>query len=139
MSQSSPDKCSHTAANGTTCIISHKMLSGEVWTRCMLCGKTTRSAELLNLATEMGFRMGQSAATLVAATADSHAALPMQVGGQTAHFNYDKEQEDSRDTVIRRQKVIEEAGRSAAAAFDAGIEAENNPVKLDSDRKLKAI
>ena len=126
MFQSSPDKCSHTAANGTTCIISHTMLSGEVWTRCLRCGKT--------------IRMGQSVATLVAATADSHAALPMQVGGQTAFFNYD-EQEDSNTvkTLARRQKVIDDAGRAAAAAFDAGTEAERNLVKLDSDRKLKAI
>ena len=127
MFQSSPDKCSHTAANGTTCIISHKMLSGEVWTRCLRCGKT--------------IRMGQSVATLVAATADSHAALPMQAGGQTASFNYDEEQEDSNTvkTLARRQKVIDDAGRAAAAAFDADTEAERNPVKLDSDRKLKAI
>ena len=39
----------------------------------------------------------------------------------------------------RRRKAMEDAARAAAAAFDAGIEAENNPVKLDSDRKLKAI
>jgi hypothetical protein len=151
MSQSSPDQCPHTAANN----ISHTMPSGEVWTRCMRCGKTTRSAaepmggsenvnissDVLNLAAEMGFRMGQSVAVLVAATADSHAALPTQSGGQTAHFSYGAGQEDCNtvETLSRRQKVIDEAGRYAAAAFDAGIEAERNPVELDGDRKLKAI
>ena len=118
MSQSAPDQCFHTAANGTACTISHTMPSGEVWTRCTRCGKTTKAppnitSEVLNLATEMGFRMGQSVATMVAATEDSR-ALPMQAGGQTAHFNYE-----------------EQAGHSTRV--------ENNPVKLDSDRRLKAV
>ena len=47
--------------------------------------------------------------------------------------------QQARESTTRRQKAMEEAARAAAAAFDAGIEAENNPVKLDSDRKLKAI
>ena len=41
--------------------------------------------------------------------------------------------------MARRTKAMEDAARAAAAAFDAGIEAERNPVKLDGDRKLKAI
>ena len=48
-------------------------------------------------------------------------------------------QREAKDATARRNKAMEDAARAAAAAFDAGIEAERNPVKLDGDRKLKAI
>ena len=82
---------------------------------------------------------------------------PLQVreGGQTQNINMPEQdpglagvsariearvaQREANDATARRNKAMEDAARAAAAAFDAGIEAERNPVKLDSDRKLKAI
>ena len=82
-------------------------------------------------------------------------SLPTQEGGTTQHFNINAPQQDpalrnagskllqalreANDAMARRHKAMEDAARAAAAAFDAGIEAERNPVKLDGDRKLKAI
>jgi len=76
--------------------------------------------------------------------------LPTPEGGQTQNINaseldpalrskFRQAQREADDAMARRHKAMEDAARAAAAAFDAGIEAENNPVKLDSNRKLKAI
>ena len=79
--------------------------------------------------------------------------LPVREGGHTQNINMPEQdpalrsagsklrqaQREANEAMGRRQKAMEDAARAAAAAFDAGIEAENNPVKLDSDRKLKAI
>lgn len=39
----------------------------------------------------------------------------------------------------RRRRAMEEAARAAAAAFDAGVQDEIAPVKLDTDRRLKIV
>ena len=100
------------------------------------------------LASEMSYRLGETMAQLVAATNpgsivamhqyEDFASMTSLVTGE----HYDSSiaaQREANEAMGRRQKAMEDAARAAAAAFDAGIEAENNPVKLDSDRKLKAI
>lgn len=83
--------------------------------------------------------MGQSVATLVAATADSHAVVTQYNDPDNLTATYNSITYNDIKQYMRRNKAIEDAARAAAAAFDAGVEAKNNPVKLDSDRKLKAI
>ena len=72
------------------------------------------------MASEMAFRLGQSIAVTP--------GIAVSIG----HY-------EDFASMGHRQKAMEDAARAAAAAFDAGIEAERNPVKLDGDRKLKAI
>ena len=112
------------------------------------------------MASEMSYRAGLTISALVGATnsvtinqyedfvrtAPLRTPLPVQEGGQTQNINAAEQDPDLAGVrsriearVARRNKAMEDAARAAAAAFDAGTEAESNPVKLDSDRKLKAI
>jgi hypothetical protein len=122
-------------------------------------------AAVEQLASELSQRLGESVAQLVAATSPEgrqtqtqtpfmRQPLQLQEGGQTQNINMQDldglagvrsrvetrlAQQEARNATKRRNAAMEDAARAAAAAFDAGIEAERNPVKLDGDRKLKAI
>jgi hypothetical protein len=116
-----------------------------------------------NLASEMSLRMGETVEQLLAATAGTVTsnvhALPIQVGRSSAQFQYadyvnmaDLAQRDSKppqkssdemeqhsQKAALRKKLIEDAARSAAAAFDMEETDKTNPIKLDGARKLKAV
>jgi hypothetical protein len=67
------------------------------------------------------------------------AGVRARIEARVARIEARVAQREAKDATARRNKAMEDAAKAAAAAFDAGIEAERNPVKLDGDRKLKAI
>lgn len=75
--------CSHTNANGTTAIIKHQMVNGDIWMRCAACGAQMKpiTADFKSLPTTSG--------------------LPTKSGWQGAHYNIDEKPQNA--VIIQQQ------------------------------------